>query len=371
VVAVPSPALRFLAGSDCTPVRGNVQIGTCPSCALLQKDTGPSWQDLCARIYKHYQIYHQADGTEQKARGSGATQLAPRSELIASRVSQSVAAPKQGSALDIGCGNGAFLQAMMKSFPGWRLTGTDLNETFREQILGLGAQVDFKTQNELERAGETFDLVSLIHCIEHIPSPSQYLRSARRYIKSTGVLLIEVPDAALNPFDLVVADHASHFSKNTVASMIEKAGYELITSGNLVIGKEITVLARPLATENIENAQQHGPPEPEFGRRNLSWLERTIEQAQRLANESKLFGVFGTSIAAVWIASALGQKIAFYVDEDEARIGRDYFDTPILSPSQVPAGATVFVCLEPELAQEIATRHADISRRYVGTPPLH
>jgi SAM-dependent methyltransferase len=351
-------------------VSGDVPIGTCPSCGLLQKDTGGAWQELCRRIYGNYQIYHQAGGTEQKARGSGGPQLLPRSELIARYVSKSVALPTHGSALDIGCGNGAFLQGVLKCFAGWRVIGTDLNETFREQIVGLGPQVGFKSQKELDHGRETFDVVSLIHCIEHIPNPSQYLRSARRYINPTGILLIEVPDAELNPFDLVVADHASHFSKSTLARVVELAGYELIACGNLVIGKEITLLARPLPAENLARTQEHPAAELELGRRNLSWLQRTIEQAEKLANEGQPFGVFGTSIAGVWIGSTMGKRIAFFVDEDEARVGRDYFGIPIIAPSQVPPGATVFVCLEPNLAQTIAARHADRTRRYVGTMAL-
>jgi hypothetical protein len=137
-----------------------------------------------------------------------------------------------------------------------------------------------------------------------------------------------------------------------------------------VIRKEITLLARPLPPINPSRRHKNGPLEPEFGRRNLSWLERTVEQAQRLAVETQAFGVFGTSIAGVWIASALGKKIAFFVDEDEARIGRDYFGVPIVAPSEVPLGATVFVCLEPELAQTISARHSEPARRYIATLSL-
>ena len=71
-------------------------------------------------------------------------------------------------------------------------------------------------------------MVVLIHCIEHIPEPVTYLAEARRYIEPGGRLLIQVPDAELNPFDLVVADHASHFVKATIAAVVEAAGYELI-----------------------------------------------------------------------------------------------------------------------------------------------
>jgi SAM-dependent methyltransferase len=354
-----------MAGSDCTPVTGEAQIGSCPSCGLLQKDTGPSWQQLCDRIYGNYQICHQAAGVEQKARAPGGGQFMPRSELIARHLAREASLSQNGSVLDLGCGNGAFLQAMKKYFPGWRLVGSDLNETFRKKILALGPQAAFRTAAELERDDENFEVVSFIHCIEHIASPSDYLKKARRYMKPAGVLLIEVPDAELNPFDLVVADHASHFSKNSLARVTEAAGYEVLACGNAVIDKEITLVARPIP------ADKHAHPTDQahagLARRNLAWLERTLDQAHALAGKNDAFGIFGTSIAGLWIGSALAKQIRFYVDEDEARIGRDYFGTPILAPSQVPVGATVFVCLEPKLSQAIAARHADASRDYVPT----
>ena len=136
-------ALSCMAGSDCTSVKGCVRIGACRSCGLLQKETSRAWQQLCDQIYGDYQIYHQAGGEEQKARGRGGVRLAPRSELIADFLSKTGTMPQEGCVLDIGCGNGAFLRAMGKTFPGWRLTGSDLNETFREQILAIDARASF------------------------------------------------------------------------------------------------------------------------------------------------------------------------------------------------------------------------------------
>jgi hypothetical protein len=259
---------------------------------------------------------------------------------------------------------------MIRCFPGWRVTGSDLNESFREQIVALGRQVSFRNQEELEHGNETFDVVSLIHCLEHIRNPSQYLERARRYIGPIGILLIEVPDAELNPFDLVVADHASHFSKKALASIVETAGYEVIDCGNQVIGKEITLVACPLRGERAIIPPGQATVEPGLGHRSLSWLQQVLDQAQSVGNTRQPFGVFGTSIAGVWIGSALGKKIQFFVDEDESRVGRDYFGTPILAPAQVPAGATVFVCLEPNLAQAIAARHGDERRHYVVPPAV-
>src|SRR5262249_25820892 len=170
--------------------------------------------------------------------------------------------------------------------------------------------------------------------------------------------------------DLVVADHASHFSKDALAAVIEAGGYRLLVCGNMVLGKEITALASPLAGVGSTAAQGSKNDGVAIARRNLAWLQQTLEEGRRLAIGSRPFGIFGTSIAGVWIGTALAGSIDFFVDEDENRVGRDYFGTPILAPAGVPAGATVFVCLEPKLAQTIAARHGRGSRDYVVPPPL-
>jgi 2-polyprenyl-3-methyl-5-hydroxy-6-metoxy-1,4-benzoquinol methylase len=362
--------LASLVGSDCTPVTGEVRVGVCSACGLLQKDASSAWLKLCAQIYGNYQIYHQAAGHEQKARGSDGGQLMPRSELIARFLRTVGDLPRRGSVLDIGCGNGAFLRAIQKVFPDWSLTGADLNEAFREEIQAISAQASFRRADDLASSRDTYDIVSLIHCIEHIPAPVAYLTDARRHVAPTGFLLIEVPDAELNPFDLVVADHASHFSKATLAAIVMSAGYEVVACGNLVVGKEITLLARPRGEKPADHLYAM-PVEPAAtARRNLAWLDKTLQRGRQLASENRPFGIFGTSIASVWIGSALCSSIEFYVDEDELRIGRKYFGAPIISPADIPSGGTVFVCLEPKLAAAIATRHQAPDRKIVVPPPL-
>ena len=213
VAALAAPALKSLVGSDCTPVTGELCIGVCEACGLVQKEISAAWSDLCKKIYGNYRIYHQADGEEQKARGVAGGELKARSELVAGFLSTARTWPNNGAALDIGCGNGPFLRAMNKVFPGWSLTGTDLNNRFRDRIESIGPRVSFRRSEDLSVAGDTYDVVSLNHCIEHIPAPAHYLADAKRYINNTGLLLIEVPDAELNPFDLVVADHCSTFPR--------------------------------------------------------------------------------------------------------------------------------------------------------------
>ena len=370
VPVLEAPALAFLVGSDCTPVRGEVRVGACSACGLMQKEISPEWQRLCNEIYSNYQIYHQAAGYEQKARSAGGGALGARSDLISAYLGKAGDLPADGAVLDIGCGNGAFLRAMNKTFPNWGVTGSDLNDSFRAEICAISPRASFLSSNELAEGEHTFDVVSFIHCIEHIPAPVQYLADARRHIRPEGFLLIQVPDAELNPFDFVVADHSSHLAKTTLASIVEAAGYEVVACGNLVVGKEITLLARPLHSKPIGALRAAESDARTVAERNLAWLEATMQCGRKFAQEHRPFGVFGTSIAGVWIANALDYKIDFYVDEDEVRIGRDYFGAPIVAANAVPAGGTIFVCLEPKLAAAIIARHQSEGRRYLPPPPL-
>ena len=368
--ALAAPALQSLASSDCMPVKGDIRVGVCGNCGLLQKETSPAWSALCSKIYDNYQIYHQAAGREQKAMGRATGEFKPRSDLIADFLKSSHQLPRSGSLLDIGCGNGPFLRSMSQSFPEWTLVGADINDTYRDQILSISPLAAFKRTDEVARSGERYDLVALIHCIEHIPGPVQYLTEAKRYIKPGGWLLIQVPDAELNPFDLVVADHASHFVKATIAAVVEAAGYELLSCGNHVVAKEITLLARPLP-EDVAHCVNSGRSDAaEMARRRLAWLEQTLQYGRRLASEARPLGIFGTSIAGVWIAAGIDNKFDFYVDEDRARIGRDYFGVPILAPADIPSGSTIFVCLEPKLAADIAARYSGLGRHFVVPPPV-
>ena len=134
-------AFTSLVGSDCTPASGDVRIGVCRACGLLQKEISPAWSELCAKIYGSYRIYHQGAGEEQKARGTDGGELKPRSDLIAEFLCNTRKLRQAGSALDIGSGNGPFVRAMQKSLPRWSLTGSDVTDRFRKQIEAIGPNI--------------------------------------------------------------------------------------------------------------------------------------------------------------------------------------------------------------------------------------
>ena len=217
-----------------------------------------------------------------------------------------------------------------------------------------------------------FDLVVMIHALEHIPNPVAFLRQVREQLLTPeGWLVIEVPDHATNPFDLLIADHLVHFTTPVLGQALVDAGFAPLALTNRWVPKENTAVARPAGV-----AAAVALPEAETAiarsavRQALGWLAGVAAAAETLA-ETGPIGVFGTAIAASWLAGRLGERVAFFVDEDPQRVGRSYLGRPVLAPSTVPMGADIVLPLAPGIADKVAARLNDGIRHYhVFSPPL-
>ena len=70
-----------------------------------------------------------------------------------------------------------------------------------------------------------FDLVSMIHVLEHIPQPAAFLERLLPKLVPGGLLVVELPHHVTNPFELLIADHCTHFSAATAAALLQRWGW--------------------------------------------------------------------------------------------------------------------------------------------------
>lgn len=357
--------LRRLVSSDCQPQEAELLLGACDACGLVQKENSSAWGKLCDRIYSNYRIYYQAAGKEQKVRSLVDDSFGERSVHLTAFLATQGRLPRQGRIIDVGCGNGAFLRSFKSGFPDWQVGGAEINATFAEEIRAIAPDACFYEAAAIEALSERFDVVTLIHCLEHIPAPTAYLKGLKRLFGPQSLLMIEVPDAEKNPFDLLIADHASHFNSCSLRRVVEAAGFDVRVCGNVVLGKEITLLATPTAATVAASS----PARTDYLEINLAWLMALEVYATKRAAPHSI-GIFGSSIAGTWLGKGLGDRLAFFVDEDPDRVGNSHLGVPILAPQDVPVGATVFVALEPRLARTIGDR---LSQRGINavTPAIN
>lgn len=343
----------FRVTSDCKPWPAGGQMGLCEACGLVQAVTDKRWEDESREIYTRYDIYHQSGGIEQTVFNPATGKGRARSDAIVEGLLPTAKLPESGRLLDIGCGNGAFLRACSRSLPGWVFCGSEFDTRHRAAVEAIRGVERLYSGSLTEIPGE-FDVISLIHVLEHIPAPTTFLKQVAMKLRPGGWLVVEVPDCLINPFFLLVADHASHFSPGSLSRVVGDAGFEVLQAGDAWVAKEISLLARkPIGPP--ASAPACPPAQAEQTYNNWKFLNESIAKAKALASRGTL-GLFGTSIGATWLDAQLQNAATFFVDEDPHRIGKQHEGRPIHAVKDIPAGASVFIVLPTPLAERIAER---------------
>jgi len=351
--------------SDCKPWPAGGKLAVCHACGACQKIPDAAWFDDIERIYGGYQIYQLSDGSEQVI-FNGAGQASPRSRLLADFIQRAVTLPAKGKLIDIGCGNGGALRTFSKALPEWQLYGTELTDESLEALKRLPNFVRLFTGKQPE-INEHFDLVTMIHSLEHMPAPEKTLRQAADLLNGDGKLFVEIPDVETSPFDLIVADHLMHFSRATLRLLAERVGFSVCVIRNDMLPKENTLIA---VRGIVSPAKPNAAAGVALVRRNVAWLNALVDLAIRTAASAKSFGLFGTSISGMWLAGALREKITFFVDEDASRVGKTINGRPILRPKDVSNDAIVFVPLIPPVAKKVIERVSSDGASFIAPPEL-
>ena len=212
--------------SDCQVWKNNGRLGICKVCGGIQKIVDQVWLSEIEQIYQDYSIYHQGGGIEQSVFDPVSGQPTPRSELLFRKFASRYGLPERGRLLDVGCGNGAFLRVFSKVAPrGWSLSGIDLNNKHIENLKRIEHFEELYTC-DLSLVTGFYDMISMIYVLEHVVDPKVYIKNVRNKLNPNGYLLVEVPDYYQNPFDLLIADHCTHFTFQSLTTFLERSGFE-------------------------------------------------------------------------------------------------------------------------------------------------
>lgn len=138
-----------------------------------------------------------------------------------------------GRALDIGCGNGAFLNALRRD--GWHVTGVDISPVAAEvaqTAYGITVHVGELAQAPLEDG--SFDFIHMSHVIEHLNQPVTTLEQVSRLLRPGGRLYVETPNIESIGFrrcqefwyPLETPRHLWLFSPETLSRALSRAGLQ-------------------------------------------------------------------------------------------------------------------------------------------------
>jgi hypothetical protein len=356
--------------SDCRPFPAGGELFVCCDCGTVQKQPSAAWIDEIGDIYANYASYYQSGGDEQIVFDRESRRPRRRSDVLMEKLAAANILPVQGSALDVGCGNGVTLTSMSHVFPQWRLSGYELGDGTLPKLSTIPRFERLYTAS-LSSIEQKFDLVTMIHSLEHFPSPKEVLDRLRNIV-GNGFLFIEVCNVDQNPFDIIVADHLIHFSQSSLCRLLRRVGFSFARVATDWVPKEISLLARRAltTTDFAESSRSSGSDVLKDITAYVKWLQDLTTLAHQLAMSGKPIGIFGTSIAATWLGSQLEGLISFFVDEDESRVGRTHLGRPIVRPADVPSDSVVYLALAPTVAELIARKLSSLDFEMVFPPRL-
>jgi SAM-dependent methyltransferase len=222
------------------------------------------------------------------------------------------------SIVEVGCGNGAFLQRLI-DFDGAGNSGWGFDPSYTGPDSAAGGRLQFvRRYYDTACADVPADIVVCRHVIEHVPRPVELLRSVRGALvhSPNARLFFETPCVEWVLKHRVVWDffyeHCSYFSKSSLRTAFEQAGLRVVEVRHVFGSQYLWLEAaqgdasappQPTPGQAPALAQAFGEAEP----RMVSEWHRTVEQLS------------GRGGVAVWGAGAKGVTFANLVDPGAAR----------------------------------------------------
>jgi 2-polyprenyl-3-methyl-5-hydroxy-6-metoxy-1,4-benzoquinol methylase len=193
---------------------GELKLFRCLECDFVGQYPGPGDSHVI-ESYEGYRV-HLRDG-ERWEYPERQGQL----EDVADRI---VAAGGRGRLLDVGCGDGLFISVCQAK--GFDAEGNEdavaYAEYAREQT---GAQVTVGRYAPEMYEPESFDVISMIQVVEHVPVPREILEVAHGHLRPGGLVVVEVPSRTAPHFLLYRATRMKRFVDDGKGVLAEHVGY--------------------------------------------------------------------------------------------------------------------------------------------------
>lgn len=194
----------------------------CSNCHLVYLNPQPTEEEL--RRFYPSGYFCQPEDTVRTAMPS---------LMVLDKVKEATRFRKKGALLDIGCGQGVFLQHMQQQ--GFEVHGLDVSPVACQLASEkVGKDNIFKgglfSVNLPQRR---YDVITLWHVIEHVNNPVKTLKKIHTLLKDDGLLIICCPnfDSILRLFfkdkwyPLCLPHHLFHFTLQTLTNVLELTGY--------------------------------------------------------------------------------------------------------------------------------------------------
>jgi SAM-dependent methyltransferase len=217
---------------------GYLKLYRCKSCGFVSQFPGPGSHTIVTDYTDKYSLDFLKNGQEF---------MYPNRRIVLQDIIDRIKKyQKVGDILDVGCGDGQFL--FLSSKNGFNCNGVEGSEKLSSYASSkTGAKVTQGIYNKEMFPENTFDVISLIQVLEHIPTPKDALENAKYHLRQNGILVIEIPSITapnflayrltkfkrfVKPPSGVIFSHFGYYNPKSLFALTQKCGFiteELVT----------------------------------------------------------------------------------------------------------------------------------------------
>lgn len=268
--------------------------------------------------------------------------------------------PNSGKILDIGCGKGNFLKQFHSAFSNWNLFGIESSKNSlklaKQNLINSKFFEGFYKKNIFQTK---FDLIVAFNVLEHVENPRQFLDDIFYDLDDGAIVCFNVPNFKINPADLLIYDHLSHFTIETLKNLLSLTGFEsikIIENENKV---PLLLICKKISKKTI--FINHFSKMKKLSFDLINYNDELFSIYKKVNQKYDEFGVIGLGPHirfAIQNKIIDSSKIFCFYDENPTKIGTSLLNIPIKSLNSISQNSSLplIFSLSPCYIEEVSNK---------------
>ena len=339
-------------------IPGKTKVYYCGVCSHAQTESLMDLKDYYENVYELGRLGEEDDQLYETL----PTGNVYRAEHQAKVFQEKVKPQKNTKVLDYGCGKSLTMSRVCKKVEGFQPYLFDVSNRY----LPIWSQFTDPERCFLEEIPNTylnyFDVVSSFYALEHIDELDECLEAVRNVLVDGGLFYFIVPNVLENYADLIVADHANHFTESSLTALLVRNGFESIVIDAECHSAAFIITARK--TEKLLNPEIPVIRDSSLNYDKLVFVsefwkdqEKKLRTKVKKIDQIKRVGIYGAGFYGAFIDSLthdLNAVIDVFVDRNEYLHGTTVNGKKVVSVADAAANLDILlVGLNPIIAKKV------------------
>ncbi|EKD86450.1 MAG: hypothetical protein ACD_37C00282G0005 [uncultured bacterium] len=217
--------------------------------------------------------------------------------------------------IDVGCGDGYFVYALMNAKA--KSIGIEPSDIATKLAREKGVKVLRNYVDDRFKLGKKADAFVTLEVFEHISNPEKLLTNVKKFLKVDGYGLVEVPSLVKalrdNRYYDFFPDHVAYYSPTSLSYMLQQNGFDVLSIKHSPDENYLIAYFQYTSKSGLSNSVQ---------KRFVDYRDQYKDFFGKLENRKVvLWGAGAKGISSISFSNIEKNKILFCVDSDPNKRG--------------------------------------------------